>query len=138
MGETEPVSLLQREPGEWIVCFVPAIDRQWWHRYLPSKMKHCYALKPEGVDRWLIFEPWWSRLLLAVATDEEAKVFLAWGRRGKMLRVREHVPGRSSQMRVWMSCAALVAHLLGRNYWVWTPKQLYERLRKEPGVTDVA
>ena len=134
MGEIEPICLLERPPGEWIVCFVPPIDKQWWHPLLPSRLKHCYALKPEGPDRWVIFEPWWNRILLTIGTDQEAAVFLAWGRQGKILRVRENSPGRSSQIRGWMSCAALVAHLLGRYYWVWTPKQLYNRLRREPGV----
>jgi hypothetical protein len=41
------------------------------------------------------------------------------------------VPGHSSQLRGWLSCAALVAHLLGRRCFVYTPAQLLKRLRAE-------
>ena len=131
MNDGPPVCLLKRPPGEWLVCFVPPKEKQWWHRYLRGPFKHCFALKHEGTNRWTLFEPWWSRILVATLTDAEANAFIAWGREGVILPVTEWIPGRSSQLRGWMSCAALVAHLLGRPYWVWTPRQLYNRLARE-------
>jgi hypothetical protein len=54
-----------------------------------------------------------------------------------MLLVRENVPGAGSQVRGWMTCAAMTSYLLGRNYAVWTPHGLYQRLLREPGVCRV-
>ncbi len=47
------------------------------------------------------------------------------------LLVGEAIPGSSNQVRIWVNCANLVAHLLGRPYWIWTPHQLYRRLLEE-------
>ena len=126
----ETGALVPREPVEWMVCFVPPIERQWWHWLIPHRWKHCFAMKYEN-GSWMVFEPWWSRMFLAVLTKDEAKYFLAWAERGEILLVKEHIPGRSSQLRGWLTCASLIAHLLGRNYWVWTPHALYRKLLRE-------
>lgn len=130
-------SLVPLEPGSWFVCFVPPIDRQWWHPLLHRMHKHVFALRPEPSGAWTVFEPWWTRLLTATITSEQARKFLCWGARGDVLLVREAIPGDSSQFRGMMTCGALVSHLLGRRYLVWTPHQLYRVLRKEPGVCHV-
>jgi hypothetical protein len=80
---------------------------------------------------WVLFEPWWTRLWVTVLDQESARKFFRWARRGDSLWVREEVPGRSSQVRGWMTCAVLVGHLLGRPYWAWTPHQLYKKLKLE-------
>jgi len=123
--------------GSWFVCFVPPIDKQWWHRFVPSSHKHVFALRPERDGEWTVFEPWWSRLLVATITTEQAVKFLRWGALGDVLLVRESIPGHSSQLRGMMTCAALAAHMLGRTYFVWTPHQLYLRLLREPNVCRV-
>jgi hypothetical protein len=127
-------SLITRGADEWLICFVPPIKPQWWHWLTISWMKHCFAIKEITPDCWLLFEPWWSRMMVCTLTKEQANQFLAWGRRGNILAVQEQIPGQSSQLRGWMTCAALVAHLLGRKYWVWTPYQLHARLMAEPDV----
>lgn len=93
-------------------------------------------MKPEAGGNWTLFEPWWSRIMVSGISEAQAQRFLAWGARGDVLLVTELVPGKSSQIRGWMSCAALVAHLLGRPYWVWTAHQLYCKLSAE--MTNVA
>jgi hypothetical protein len=130
-------ALVPLEAGSWFVCFVPAIDKQWWHRFVPSAHKHVFALRPERDGEWTVFEPWWTRLLVATITTEQAVKFLRWGAHGDVLLVREAVPGNSSQLRVMMTCAALAAHMLGRTYFVWTPHQLYLRLLREPNICRV-
>lgn len=130
-------ALVPLEAGSWFVCFVPGLDRQWWHRYVNKRHKHVFAIRPAAPDEWTLFEPWWHRLLTATITSEQARKFLLWGARGDVLLVREAIPGRGSQVRGWMTCAALVSYLLGRPYWVWTPHGLYERLLREPGVCGV-
>lgn len=130
-------SLVRLEPGSWLVCFVPPIDMQWWHPFFHPVHKHVFALRPGQNGSWTVFEPWWSRLLVATITTLQAVKFLRWGALGDVLLVREAVPGGSSQMRGMMTCAALAAHMLGRTYFVWTPHQLYERLLKEPNVCRI-
>ncbi len=130
-------SLVPLEPASWFVCFVPPIDRQWWHRFVHPVHKHVFALRPERNGEWTVFEPWWTRLLVATITTRQAMKFLQWGAQGDVLLVREAVPGHSSQLRGMMTCAALAAHMLGRTYFVWTPHQLYRRLLREPNVCRV-
>jgi len=130
-------SLVQLEPGSWFVCFVPPISPEWWHRFFHPVHKHVFALRPTGPGQWTLFEPWWSRLLTATVNTEQATKFLRWGARGDVLLVQEAIPGKSSQVRGLMTCAALAAHLLGRPYLVFTPHQLYKVLIREPGVCRV-
>jgi AefR-like transcriptional repressor, C-terminal domain len=132
--EGAPVTIA---PRTWFVCFVPGLRRQWWHRFVLSKHKHVFALHRNADGRWTLFEPWWSRLLVATVTTEGAIPFLRWGMLGEILEVREDVPGAGSQMRGWMNCAALTAFMLGRSYWVWSPSALYRRLSSEPDVARV-
>jgi hypothetical protein len=129
-----PVSL---EAGSWFVCFVPGLLKQWWHPFVHKTHKHVFAMRPEPGGEWTLFEPWWHRLLTATITSEQARKFLLWGARGDVLLVREAIPGRGSQVRGWMNCAALASYLLGRPYWVWTPHGLYKLLLREPNVCRV-
>lgn len=129
-----PVTL---EPGNWFVLFVPGLQKQWWHPFVNKRHKHVFAMRPAGKDEWTLFEPWWHRLLTATITAEQARKFLLWGARGDVLLVRETVPGHGSQVRGWMTCAALASYLLGRKYWVWTPHGLYKLLLREPNVCRV-
>ncbi|MBN2505743.1 MAG: zinc-binding alcohol dehydrogenase family protein [Verrucomicrobia bacterium] len=130
-------SLVMLEKGCWFVCFVPGITRQWWHPFAHKRHKHVFALRSELYGLWTVFEPWWTRMVVASLRPEQASQFLRWGARGDVLLVRESIPGHSSQFRGWMNCAALTVHLLGRRYWAWTPHQLYRRLLQEPGTCRV-
>jgi hypothetical protein len=130
-------SLVQLDKGCWFVCFVPGIDKQWWHPFAHKNHKHVFALRSEADGLWTVFEPWWKRMVVATIRSEQARKFLRWGAQGDVLLVRESVPGHSSQFRGWMNCAALTVHLLGRRYWVWTPHQLYRQLLREPGTCHV-
>ncbi len=129
-----PVTL---EARSWLVCFVPGLKKQWWHLFVHKVHKHVFAMRPAGPGEWTLFEPWWRRLLTATITSEQARKFLLWGARGDVLHVREAIPGRGSQVRGWMTCAALASYLLGRKYWVWTPHGLYKLLLREPNVCRV-
>jgi hypothetical protein len=129
-----PVTL---EPGNWFVIFVPGLQKQWWHPLVNKHHKHVFAMRPAGKNEWTLFEPWWHRLLTATITAEQARKFLLWGARGDVLLVREAIPGHGSQVRGWMTCAALASYLLGRKYWVWTPQGLYKLLLREPNVCRV-
>lgn len=130
-------ALVPLEAGSWFVCFVPGLNKQWWHPFVHERHKHVFAMRPAGEDEWTLFEPWWHRLLTATITLEQARKFLLWGARGDVLLVREAIPGTGSQVRGWMTCAALASYLLGRSYWVWTPHGLYKLLLREPNVCRV-
>jgi hypothetical protein len=130
-------SLVELEPGDWFVCFVLGIDKQWWHPFVHKRHKHVFAMRPAGACKWTLFKPWWTRLLTATITGEQAKKFLRWGALGDVLLVQEAIPGSGGQVRGWMKCAGRAAYLLGRPYWVWTPHGLYRRLVGEPNVCRV-
>jgi hypothetical protein len=123
-------------PAEWLVCFVPGLQRQWWHRFVPG-FQHVFLIRPINHDQWLLFEPWWSRLMVSTLNTEEALRFLKWADAGAVLRVRERIPGAGSQLRGWSNCAVLAAFLLGRRYYVLSPNTLFRRLAAEPGVEQV-
>lgn len=124
-------SPVQVEPGWWIVCFVPGLRPQWWHRFAHPTHKHVFALRHDEAGQWLLFEPWWTRLMVTNVSTDNALAFLRWAARGDALTVKEAVPGNGSQLRGWMSCAALTTYMLGRGYLVWTPHALFRRLRAE-------
>ncbi|HEY5803604.1 MAG TPA: TetR/AcrR family transcriptional regulator C-terminal domain-containing protein [Lysobacter sp.] len=123
--------------ASWLICFVPGLRRQWWHRFADARHKHVFALRPVGDGTWLLVEPWWTRLMVNVLTLDEAIRFLRWGSAGNILQVRESIPGKASQMRGWSNCSVLIAFLLGRSYWTWTPNGLYRRLLRERGTVEI-
>lgn len=130
-------SLVELEPGSWFVGIVPPIEKEWWNRFAHKDHTHVFALRPVGDGQWLIVESWWTRVQIAVVNPAAARKFLRWGAEGDVFLVQEDVPGRSTQWRIWVNCANLVAHVLGRSYWVWTPHQLYRRLTKEPDACHI-
>lgn len=125
------------EASTWFICFVPGLRRQWWHLFAHSRHKHVFALRPLGNGTWLLVEPWWTRLMVNVLTLDQAVKFLRWGESGDILKVRESIPGRGSQMRGWSNCSVLVSFLLGRSYWTWTPNGLYRKLLRDADVESV-
>jgi hypothetical protein len=57
LGLNPDGSLVMLERGCWFVCFVPGIERQWWHPFAHKVHKHVFALRSEEDDRWTVFEP---------------------------------------------------------------------------------
>lgn len=66
--------------ASWLICFVPGLRRQWWHRFANARHKHVFALRAVGDGTWLLVEPWWTRLMVNVLTLDEAVKFLRLGR----------------------------------------------------------
>jgi len=130
-------SPVSKRPSEWLVCFVPGLKKQWWHRFTHPKHKHVFALKMVEDDQWVLFEPWWTRIMVTTLGIDEAVKFLRWGAVGSILRVTERIPGNGNQWRGWSNCSVLTSLMLGRSYWTWTPHGLYERLAAEDGVAPV-
>jgi hypothetical protein len=130
-------SPISKQPAEWLVCFVPGLKKQWWHRFTHPRHKHVFALKMVGDDQWVLVEPWWTRIMVTTLRTDEAVKFLRWGAAGSILRVTERIPGAGSQARGWANCAVLISLMLGRSYWTWTPHGLYKRLSAEDGVERV-
>ena len=125
------------DKATWFVCFVPGLQKQWWHRFAHESHRHVFAIRKVRDDTWLLVEPWWTRLMVNVLTFDEAVKFLRWGAAGHILEVSESIPGHGSQARGWSNCAVLASFLLGRSYWTWTPHGLYRRLKADPDVREV-
>lgn len=124
-------SLITVDPVDWMICFVPGLQRRWWHRFVDHKHKHVFAMRPMDTGNWLLVEPCWSRLMITILSPADAVKFLQWGGTGDVLRVREATPGKGSQFRGWSNCAVLTAFVLGRSSWTWTPHGLYRQLLRE-------
>jgi hypothetical protein len=119
------------EPSRWLVCFVPGLRGQFWHRFVHKTHKHVLMLKPNPDGTWTLFEPWWTRLLVRTMSAAQAVRFLRWAAMGDVLLVEEDVPGHGSQFRGWANCVSLAVYALGRPYWVWSPNALFKRLLSE-------
>jgi hypothetical protein len=119
------------EAARWLVCFVPGLRAQFWHRFVHRTHKHVLLLTPNPDGTWTLFETWWTRLLVRTISTEQAVRFLRWAAMGDVLLVEEDVPGRCNQFRGWANCASLASLVLGRPYWVWSPHALFKRLRSE-------
>jgi hypothetical protein len=128
-------TLVTMEPADWLVCFVPGLKPEWWHRFAHTKHQHVFAVRPAKAGNWLLVESWKHRLHVQVLELTEVQKFFRWAALGDVLRVREHVPGLAWQARGWSNCAVLTALVLGRRSWSWTPHGLYEELLREDGVT---
>jgi hypothetical protein len=127
-------SLVTVPPAEWLICFVPGLQKQWWHRFVNAKHKHVFAMRPTDTASWILVEPWWTRLMVTLLPSGDAVKYLRWGACGDILRVREAVPGHGNQARGWSNCAVLSSFVLGRASHTWTPHGLYRQLCRE---TDV-
>lgn len=123
--------------ADWFVCFVPGLQKQWWHRFAAAKYQHVFVMRMVEDSSWILVEPWWTRMLVNVLSLDEAVKFLRWGASGKILQIREAIPGSGNQARGWSNCAVLTAFLLGRAYWTWTPHGLHRRLSAEPGARPI-
>jgi hypothetical protein len=128
------------EAARWLVCFVPGLRGQFWHRFVHKTHKHVLMLKPNPDGTWTLFEPWWTRLLVRTISTDQAVRFLTWAAMGDALLVEEDVPGRGNQFRGWANCVSLAVFVLGRAYCVWSPHSLFKRLRSEQRtqIIDVA
>ena len=122
---------------DWLVCFVPGLEQEWWHRFAHHTHQHVFAIRPLGGRLWLLVESWNHRLSVASLDVLDALKFIRWASTGDVLRAKEHLPGRAWHTRGWSNCAVLTALLLGRRSWTWTPHGLYRRLVNEPGVVRV-
>lgn len=127
-------SLVTVPPADWLICFVPGLQKQWWHRFVNARHKHVFAMRPTDTASWILVEPWWTRMMITLLPSEDAVKFLRWGASGDILRVREAIPGHGNQARGWSNCAVLSSFVLGRASHTWTPHGLYRQLCREKGV----
>ena len=124
-------SLVTVPPSDWLICFVPGLQKQWWHKFVNGRHKHVYAMRQTDTASWILVEPWWTRLMVTLLPSPDAVKFLRWGASGDILRVREAIPGKGNQLRGWSDCAVLASFVLGRKSHTWTPHGLYRELSKE-------
>jgi hypothetical protein len=127
-------SLVTVPAADWLICFVPGLQKQWWHRFVNAKHKHVFAMRPTDTASWILVEPWWTRMMITLLPSADAVKFLRWGASGDILRVREAIPGHGNQARGWSNCAVLSSFVLGRASHTWTPHGLYRQLCREKDV----
>jgi hypothetical protein len=130
-------TLVTLPAADWLVCFVPGLQHEWWHPFIHPTHQHVFALRPLGGKLWLVVESWKKRLSVTTLDVRDALKFMRWASAGDVLRVKEHLPGTAWHTRGWSNCAVLTALLLGRRSWAWTPHGLYRQLVSEPEVSRV-
>jgi hypothetical protein len=47
-------SPVSKRPSEWFVCFVPGLQKQWWHRFANPRHQHVFALKMVEDNHWVV------------------------------------------------------------------------------------
>jgi hypothetical protein len=130
-------SLVTADPVDWIVCFVPGpattVVASVGSPRAQARVCH------EARGRWQLA----ARRAVVDTPDDHDPVagrrhqVSTVGATGDMLRVREAIPGKASQMRGWSNCAVLTAFLLGRRSWAWTPNGLYRELLRDKATRRV-
>lgn len=115
------------------VVFERSVNPRWYQTFLKPEFQHCYAMIDAG-DSWLVIAPAWELLTFEL--------------RGKWLfpTVRDYAgdyativdckvsirPGKCVGFVGLFSCVAVVKGVLGvSDFFVWTPYQLYKRIKAD-------
>jgi len=131
--ESVPVS--ERSERRYFVVCTQSLTSYWWTPLLRHSYSHCYLLVWEGAV-WLYLDPVMNRAHVTILDlyefhhpaewllDPQARVFEAWPE------------AESERLRTpWLfgplTCVEIVKAFLGiGRFWIWTPWQLAQHLRK--------
>lgn len=121
----------------WVLCTNTTV-RHWWDRFLREGYRHCSLLIWEGVV-WLHIEPTLDRTRVAIIEHYEPTSPAEWVEDPGARLFRAKPEGRRGRMRALsvlrpFTCVEEVKALLGiRAWWIFTPWQLAQHLRRRNG-----
>jgi len=140
------VSLLDLIPGrryfEWYVVYYPRQPHYFWAKYLKQGFRHCEVWRPysfgAGPDDqlWLHLTPNFEIFEAGLDFDPRPP----WGRIPGCTVQRVRVLSTAYKVRQWchvgpITCTEFCKAALGINsFWLRTPHQLYQHIRKLDGV----
>ena len=116
---------------DWFVVFTDSGRWNLWDIATSKGFRHCFAVRWDGFN-WICVDPLGSWLEVQVMPygheDNVPQMMLELGH--KVVYVRKQRKNKLI-LRGLMTCVSIMKHLIGVNaYWVVTPKQLYNYLRK--------
>jgi hypothetical protein len=143
------ISLLDLGPGdriiEWHVLFHPRNPHFWWAKLLKQGFRHVELMRPHYFGNtltdvvWLVLRPDLELLESHIDFDPTPP----WEKYPGVTIVPVQVLKRAWKVRQWFfagppSCVEIVKAALGINsFWVRTPFQLYQYIKKRNGVLGV-
>lgn len=121
-----------QEKAEWFIVFTSSTLRHWLMRWLNPHFQHCYAMKKSaGGHLWVIIDPMscYTKVTTEIVDDYPHPRLYA-GANAVIVPVMAHLnPSKRLHNLCVFNCVEVVKSLLGiKDFWLWTPRQLYERL----------
>lgn len=115
---------------EWHVIFTEA---KIWHplfKYLDQEFTHVYAVRSLNDYHWLIVQPTCGNTDISIKYKSEyPRIRLIAGPDAKIITVKAKIKNRFRGGLNWFTCVEQVKALIGiKDFWVFTPKQLYTAL----------
>jgi hypothetical protein len=117
---------------DWYIAFADTDVFHPWDVVTCKDFRHCFAFRWDGYN-WILVDYIGSWLEVQVMPyyheDDVPDIMLAKG--FKIVYVRKHRRDKFI-LRGLMTCVSVMKHLLGiRSWWVITPKQLYNYLKRK-------
>jgi len=117
---------------DWIIVFSDKERLQPWDLFTSKGYRHCFAIRWDGFN-WILIDPlgsWLEVQVMPYGIDENVPAkMLELGH--NLLYVRK---SRSNKfiVRGPMTCVNIMKHLIGlKAFWIITPKQLYNYLKRK-------
>jgi len=116
----------------WYIIFVPSALDHWLMRYLQPNFQHCYAVKESpGGEFWIIADSKNSYTDIRLESKINHPHIRSIEPDGVILAVRAIIRPRNRYTLCVFNCVEVCKSVLGiRDFWLWTPWQLYKRLIK--------
>jgi len=127
---------LEHIRNEWLVFFYSPYNPPWYTKWRKKGFIHCGAMYfNKQFDCWVVVEGLYGQLLIELIDEEEAIKMLSFIKRlnGTILKGKEQL-NHNFRGEWWVkehSCVSYIQRMIGlRNFWLFTPYQLFCALRK--------
>lgn len=125
--------ICKKDTVEWFIIFTKSELKYWLMDKLEPNFQHCYAMKKsDGGQFWMIVNPMRSHTqVLLESVDEYPHPRLYTGEESVIVPIRANIdPMLNRHTLCVFNCVEVLKSLLGiKDFWLWTPYQLYKRLR---------
>ncbi len=116
---------------DWYVIFRKTTLKHWVFKWLDSEFQHCYAVKESpGGEFWIVVDGKNSCTNVELLSKVDYPHIRCIEPDSVILSIRAIIRPESYRHTLCVfNCVEVVKSLLGvRDFWCWTPYQLYKRL----------